>query len=85
MTSNGGKVPNVTDSYLENLQEAYGSDASHSIFAVKNRMASQLQHSINYLRTVVSEKALKIRSLNSNLVISASVTSIAALLYYLFK
>lgn len=81
----GGVVPNITDSHLKNLKLAYGSDADHKIFVVKNKMSAQLQYSIDYLRDGVSSKALKIRSLNNNLVLSAVLVSNSALFYYLFR
>lgn len=85
LAEKGGRVPNITDSYLINLNEAYGPDDSPNVVKVKNRMIAQLQFSIDYLREITSTKALKMRKLNSKLVISVALSSIASFFYYLFQ
>lgn len=85
LAENGGRIPNITDSYLTNLKEAYGPDDSDKVVKVKNRMTAQLQHNIDYLREITTAKALKLRKLNSKLVISVILSSIASCFYYLFQ
>lgn len=85
LAEKGGQVPNITDSYLTNLKEAYGTDDSDKVVKVKNRMSAQLQYSIDYLREITSTKALKLRKLNSKLVISVVLSSVASFFYYLFQ
>ena len=85
LAEKGGQVPNITDSYLTNLGEAYGTDDSDKVVKVKNRMSAQLQHSIDYLREITTTKALKLRKLNSKLVISVVLSSVASFFYYLFQ
>lgn len=80
----GDDYPVITNSYLQNIADALGDDDSNKTLDVKQRMISEIQGNIDYLREVHSSKGSQIRTLNSNLVIATIVSSIASLFIYIF-
>lgn len=80
----GDDYPVITNSYLQNINEALGDDKSNKTMDVKQNMVSEIQGNIDYLREIHSKKGTRIRTLNSNLVLATIISSIASLFLYVF-
>lgn len=85
LAERGGKVPNITDSYLINVQKAYGTNESFNTLRVKHQMIAELQYSIEYLRQIEADKAHKIWALNKYLVIASIFSAVSGFGLFLLR